>query len=201
MYNSNIPSKVEIPSTKKLLCSTAMALCVACVLLVTTVLPAEFGIDPTGIGDLLGLTPMGEIKVSLAQEKEAESVPKTGMTSVIEQTGKTMILEGGKQDEISFVLARGQAAEVKLSMKKGTSTQYEWTANGPLNFDTHGDPVNAPKGFYHGYGKGRGVPGDKGTLTAAFDGKHGWFWRNRSGKKVTLTLKTKGRYQAIQRVL
>lgn len=53
----------------------------------------------------------------------------------------------------------------------------------------------------HGYGKGRIETTKTGTLQAAFDGKHGWFWRNRSGAEVTFTLKTNGEYDKIKRVL
>ena len=69
MYNSNIPSDRELPSSQKLIKSTIFAGVVAAILLITTVLPAEYGIDPTGIGNAIGLKKMGEIKVSL--EKEA----------------------------------------------------------------------------------------------------------------------------------
>ncbi|MBK8649645.1 MAG: hypothetical protein IPN16_24520 [Gemmatimonadetes bacterium] len=48
--------------------STLAALALAGALLLTVVLPAEYGIDPTGVGRLLGLTQMGEIKVRLARE-------------------------------------------------------------------------------------------------------------------------------------
>jgi hypothetical protein len=41
---------------------------VAGAITVTIVLPAEFGVDPTGVGDALGLTEMGETKERLAQE-------------------------------------------------------------------------------------------------------------------------------------
>jgi hypothetical protein len=61
----------ELPSSRQLLKSTAIAGCVAAVLLVTAVLPAEHGIDPTGIGQLLGLKRMGEIKERLTHEAEA----------------------------------------------------------------------------------------------------------------------------------
>ena len=37
------------------------------------VLPAEYGIDPTGVGRALGLTQMGEIKVQLAEEAKIET--------------------------------------------------------------------------------------------------------------------------------
>jgi hypothetical protein len=44
------------PERKKLIVSTLVALLVAALLLVTIVLPAEYDIDPTRIGKLLGLT-------------------------------------------------------------------------------------------------------------------------------------------------
>ncbi|PKL97106.1 MAG: transmembrane anchor protein, partial [Gammaproteobacteria bacterium HGW-Gammaproteobacteria-9] len=34
-----------------------------------------------------------------------------------------------------------------------------------------------------------------------FDGTHGWFWRNRSNSDVTITLKTKGEYLSVKRVI
>lgn len=99
-------------------------------------------------------------------------------------------------------LKPGQGAEIKLTMRKDATVRYEWmTQGGPVNYDTHGDPANAPKDFYHGYGKGRNTASDAGTLQAAFDGAHGWFWRNRSGAEVTVTLKTSGDYEQIKRVL
>jgi hypothetical protein len=52
----------------------------------------------------------------------------------------------------------------------------------------------------HRYKKGREVASDSGTLTAAYDGSHGWFWRNRGSRDVTITLKTNGAYTEIKRV-
>ncbi len=99
-------------------------------------------------------------------------------------------------------LKPGEAAEIKLAMRKANRVDYEWSSvGGGVNFDTHGDPVKAPKGFYHGYGKGKNETSNKGALEAAFDGKHGWFWRNRSGAEVMITLKTRGEYEKIERVL
>lgn len=62
------PSSSELPSARALFRSTLIALAVAGTLLLTVVLPAEYGIDPTGAGRVLGLTQMGEIKVRLARE-------------------------------------------------------------------------------------------------------------------------------------
>jgi len=38
-------------------------------------------------------------------------------------------------------------------------------------------------------------------LEAAFDGNHGWFWRNRGAEPVTVTLNATGEYQAIKKML
>ena len=108
----------------------------------------------------------------------------------------------GQQHEMSITLKPNQGAEIKLEMKEGAKVNYLWTANGSVvNYDTHGDPYNAPRDFYHGYGKGRATPEDSGVLEAAFDGKHGWFWRNRTNKPVTVTLRTQGDYISIKRVI
>lgn len=68
MYNSDMPTRAELPTTKQLIRSTLIALSTAIVLLVTVILPAEYAIDPTGVGKVLGLTEMGEIKAQLEQE-------------------------------------------------------------------------------------------------------------------------------------
>lgn len=212
MYNTNFPSRAELPSAGKLLRSTVIAAMVAIVLLVTTILPAERGIDPTGIGRALGLTKMGEIKVSLAAEANAKATPPIENASVAQAVrpvtqaeappAVTAKARGTQQHTMTLVLKPDQGAEIKLSMRKDARVRYEWSsAGGLVNFDTHGDPVNAAQGFYHGYGKGRGATNDTGALVAAFDGKHGWFWRNRSSSEITITLKTSGDYEQIKRVI
>jgi len=65
----------------------------------------------------------------------------------------------------------------------------------------HGEPCNGPTGYYHSYSKAKQIKADKGEFTAIFDGTHGWFWRNRSNSDVTITLKTKGEYLSIKRVI
>lgn len=100
------------------------------------------------------------------------------------------------QHEASFTLSPGQGIEIKLVMKKGAQANFAWASEGgPVNFDTHGDGAGDLKISYE---KGRGVQSDEGTITAEFDGNHGWFWRNRNKETVTLTLKTAGDYSAIK---
>ena len=72
MYNSDLPTRAELPTSKQLLRSTLIAIVSAAALLVAVVLPAEYNIDPTGIGGALGLAEMGEIKQQLAEEAEQD---------------------------------------------------------------------------------------------------------------------------------
>lgn len=53
----------RMPTKAQLFRSTVMAGIGAAVIMVTVYLPAEYAIDPTGIGRVIGLTEMGEIKV------------------------------------------------------------------------------------------------------------------------------------------
>lgn len=210
MYNTELPTRAELPSSKQLIKSTFIAALTAAVLSITAVLPAEYGIDPTGIGNFLGLKQMGDIKVALAKEATQPTAQQTeASAAVLPQTTAPVVtkpanqtVSSEKKDDITLTLKPGETAEIKLDMSKGTKVAYQWVVRGGgVNFDTHGDPVNPPKGFYHGYGKGKQSTGDKGTLVAAFDGKHGWFWRNRSAENSTITLTTKGEYSALKRVL
>ena len=211
MYNAEIPKDIELPSSKKLIKSTAVAAVSAVVVLVTCVMPAEYAIDPTGMGKVLGLTKMGEIKQSLAEESEnginaAQAVNSVEQISVETSTqtaadNAQMIMPAINKESISIELKPGQATEVKLTMPQSASVNFDWKAvGGGLNYDTHGDPVNAPKGFYHGYGKGKNETTQQGVLKAAFDGRHGWFWRNRTENPVTVTLLVEGQFSEMKKV-
>ena len=68
------PNVQSVPATAAgLIRSTLVAAGAAGVILVLFWLPAEYGIDPTGVGHLTGLTEMGDIKQQLAAEAEADA--------------------------------------------------------------------------------------------------------------------------------
>jgi len=204
MYNSNIPADRELPSAKKLIKSTVLATIGAGVLLVTVVMPAEYAIDPTGIGKLTGLQQMGEIRVSLEEEAAKLVSSAQAATEVVKpqpvayQEANTTPAEE-RNDEMKITLAPNEGTEIKVALKKGHKVNYEWSSTGKVNFDNHGDSKELNID-YHGYGKGIGQATDKGAIEAAFDGKHGWFWRNRTKETVTLTLRTMGAYTDIKRM-
>ena len=77
MYNTDYPDRADLPTTGRLIRSTVIAGAASVAVLITLVLPSEYGIDPIGVGTLLGLTPMGEIKVQLAQEAAEQRASQT----------------------------------------------------------------------------------------------------------------------------
>ncbi len=201
MENQNSQYYKELPSTKKLIISTIIAAGVAAIILITAVLPAEYGIDPTGIGQLIGLKEMGEIKISLKeeiqQELDGESTLKQPSIAELEPSSQPDD-SGSKYDSLTFTLKPGETTEFKLSMLKGASVEYDWSVDkGHVNYDTHGD---SPTINYHGYGKGQKVESDQGRLVAEFDGNHGWFWRNRSDQKTIISLSISGNYQSYKQL-
>jgi hypothetical protein len=168
--------------------------------LILVVLPAEYGTDPTGVGELLGLKKMGEIKTRLKKDflKENQvfkvNIDAKDELKVEPETGKE------KQDLMVFVIAPDEAIEVKLEMKKGSIAKYKWTTkNGRLNYNLHGDGHKGSQ-RYISYKKGRMTSSDSGEFKSEFDGYHGWFWRNRNSGSVTVTLETIGDYILIKQM-
>jgi len=199
MNHTHKPPESDLPTSSQLLKSTIIAFVVASFLLLLVILPAEYGVDPTGVGHALGLKKMGEIKKSL--EKEALTEPEILKDNLTKnQKVKSEIFEE-KQDIMEVEIASGEAIEIKLEMKKGTVVKYQWTTiNGGLNFDLHGDGY---KGTHKSatYKKGKMVASDKGELVAEFDGYHGWFWRNRNDATVKVLLEVTGDFIQMKRVL
>ena len=72
MFNIKKPSLDELPSLAQLRRSTLIAVIGGALILVAVVLPAEYGIDPTRAGQMLGLTEMGEIKQELHEEAQQD---------------------------------------------------------------------------------------------------------------------------------
>ncbi len=200
MYNTDIPTRAELPSARQLLRSTGIAIVTAGVLLTTVVLPSEYGIDPTGIGNVLDLTAMGKIKATLAAEAEAGQAKPAPATAPAASTAPPGS-HAARSDEMVVVLKPGEGTEVKMAMLKGASVKYEWKTDGGLvNHDTHGDPANGPANTFHRYLKEKLVAGNSGEFTAVFDGNHGWFWRNRSDNEVKIFLKASGVYSSIRKM-
>jgi erythromycin esterase-like protein len=214
MHDISDSKPTSLPTTRQLIRSTIIAILIAGVLLVGVVLPAEYGVDPTGVGSTLGLTEMGRIKASLAKEAEQEqaavdNTPATSATNAAPAAANTASVAAeapaaaapsSRSDVVTITLQPGQGREIKLAMREGARVNFSWsTDKGVVNFDEHADS-ETPRRDYHGYRKGSGVAKDEGVLTAAFEGWHGWFWRNRGTEPLTVTLRVNGDYREFKEV-
>jgi len=206
MYNSNNPEDSELPSTSKLIKSTILAAVAAGVLLVTVVMPAEYGIDPTGFGKVIGLKKMGDIKASLAEEVAAEKSNNIAVKDDDEPAQAEVAVTPNPESadttptilnhEMQVTLAPDESTEIKVKTSKNNKVQYTWwTDSGKAFFDLHADSKKLNIN-YHSYEKGTEQQ-KEGELIAAFDGSHGWYWRNRTSNTITITLKTRGEYTEI----
>ncbi|MAM89675.1 MAG: hypothetical protein CME36_20440 [unclassified Hahellaceae] len=230
MYNNDMPSRGELPSSGKLIRSTIIAAVVAAVLLVTVVMPAEYALDPTGLGRMLGLTEMGEIKAQLDEEeaaelaRQAEAVESAAVAGSVEPAEPVTepaepVAETAVAPEPQAELAAEEPApaakpewrdEIRVVLTPGEGTEYKLTmeegAVARYSWTTEGGPLNYDthgdgSGQSISYEKGRGVAADEGDITAAFTGNHGWFFRNRNAGDVTLVLRTDGDYDELKKAM
>jgi len=202
MFNIEKPSFDELPSLAQLRRSTLVAVIGGALIFVAVVLPAEYGIDPTRAGKILGLTEMGQIKQELHEEAEQDQQQHGNDQSfdlidgIIDVFVNTAHAQETWRNTITFTLEPGDHTEIKLVMNNGDQAPYDWTSiGGKINFDlhAHGGGQSAT------YEKGRGATKGKGTIQAKFKGEHGWFWRNRDKSAVTVTLNLNGGYSEIVR--
>lgn len=183
------------PSKKSLLKATVGAAVVAAVITVSFILPAEYGIDPTGIGKLTGLTLIAEAGKAEAEVQEVQPAPATegnllagaGASPVSKQDTEL------KSKTMALTLAPGKGAELKAKMLKGQTVVFSWASNAqPLLVDMHGEEVNAKTDEYTSYWLERAQSAGRGNFVAPFDGTHGWYWKNKGTEPVTVTITIHG---------
>jgi hypothetical protein len=173
---------------QRLMVAGGAALLVAGLVLVMFVLPAEYAVDPLGVGARLGLLDLGVT----AQQVEAlnqESTAGPGQAAIITPQDRAF-----QEETVEFVAAPGEGLEYKYRLEKGESLLYSWKASGPVNVEFHAEPDGAPRGYAQTYEKTEAQTAASGTLAAPFSGIHGWYWENRGTEPVTVTLTAAGFY-------
>lgn len=188
----------HLPTLRQLFKATAIAAVAASVILVTTVLPSEFGIDPTGIGKAIGLTPLSAGTAEAAKMPEPAAAPTPATQASTRPVAKSQVQY--RSDEMSLTLQPDQGAEIKSTMRAGEQFVFTWAVEGgAVNVDMHGEKPNAGEEFTS-YWKAKQVTSDQGSFIAPFDGTHGWFWRNRGEQPVTVKVNVTGFYEKLARV-
>lgn len=187
MFESQMPDSGDLPSSRQLTRATLGAAAVAAAILVTTVLPAEYGVDPTGVGGALGLTPRGAMKQAADAAPVAAPAVPVAATATMPETASS------RTETVRLTLAPGAGTEVKATMRAGDEFDYAWTADGEVRFELHGEETGAAASDYTSYEKGTAARAS-GKFRAPFDGTHGWFWRNRTASPVIIEVRATGTY-------
>lgn len=180
--------------TGKLAGACGVAAAAAAAVLTLFVLPAERGVDLTGLGRVLGLTGMASAAPEAAGA--ADAVPLVNAAPTKATIAKATPL---RSDEMTLTLPPHSGVEVKAEMVAGDHMIFRWEATGPLKADMHGEPPNAGDEEFTTYWKEADLTSGQGAFTAPFAGIHGWYWRNRSETPVTVKVRTNGFYTALIR--
>lgn len=166
-------------SLTALIKASLVAILIAAIALVAFILPAEYNIDPTGVGQKLGLTALAEA---------AEATPDTAQTETN---------SAASEQVIEVTVPAGKGIEYKLQMNQYDKLTYEWMTDGDtLYFDLHGEPEDDTTGYFESYAMAT-LESMKGSFTAPFTGSHGWYWKNTSDEPVAIQLIINGQYQII----
>ena len=207
MSQQTSPYEVEPPSRKRLGITAAIAIAGAALVLLTVVLPAEYGIDPTGIGRAAGLTSLRapaktlEIKNVVGGNEGYRNVP-------VPDFGEPVPLPNPEvhQDEpqrfvtrtMTITLQPDGETEVKAALKTGKMILYAWqTDRGAVYTDFHGHDPEAGQDYFVRYKEQQEGSGNNGSLVAPFAGEHGWYWLNYNAFPVAITLTIEGYFDDI----
>ena len=173
---------LSVPSRRTLAKATAISIVVAAVVLVTAVLPAEYGIDPLGTGRALGL-------VNLFGAATTATIPPAAGGPVFSQPS------GYLADTREFKLGPYEFIELKYQLDAGATMLYDWKATAPVIFNFHTDPAGKPKEASESFEKGEAAA-KHGGYVAPYAGLHGWYWENPTGQEVVVRLSTVGFYKS-----
>ncbi|MDO6620060.1 hypothetical protein [Shewanella sp. 6_MG-2023] len=198
---------IPVHSTATLIKASIAAGVIAAIVLVTAILPAEYNIDPTGIGKALGLTKIAQAAEigavenagSVINEESVDGIESAALVIVtaplvadIKQARKTAAV---RSDSVNVVIPAGKGLEYKLLLNQFTHLTYQWHTldEAPLFFDFHGEPQGDTTGYYESYNISTANK-VTGSLTTPFAGAHGWYWKNTSDAAITVVLNTTGAY-------
>ena len=114
-------------------------------------------------------------------------------------SGENFIAREGapKSETLTITLDTDATVEYKAVMKQGDSIAFRWSTDaGEAYYDFHAhDPAFGPE-FFTRYDEGEGTE-RSGSIVAAYDGQHGWFWLNLEAEPITITLEVAGFYDEV----
>lgn len=191
--------------------SILFALVLGTIILVTAVLPAEYGLDPIGTGKLFGFNRLYVPEEGAEDEGSTSQLVQSNPLIKMEKAGSGPDVArpaeaenpppaqqpATREDSVQVIVPAGKGIEYKINMQKYGTLKYEWATNrGTVYFDFHGE-VNQRKNAKAVYFESYTIAYSNnmvGTLLSPYDGKHGWFFRNSGKEDIIVTLRLKGQY-------
>ena len=159
---------INAPSPRSILIAIGVSIGIGSLVLLTAILPAEFGLDPLGIGSLTGLTELSRSENPFEEQAEIH-----------------------RSDYVEFELGPFQSVEYKYTMDLDAPMVFTWTADREVYFDMHAEPAGLGEEYAESFEQGNDTY-RTGSFHAPFSGIHGWFWENRSGRTTTVRLHAAG---------
>jgi len=194
----------------QLLKSLIIALIIGAIVLLTAVLPAEYGLDPLGTGEIFGFSKLyqGNKKIESNETYPSLNFTKIKMGKLGSPLSVPKPSEADnpppeaqypqREDTIKVIVPADKGIEYKFKSLKYGSIKYEWaTDKGIVYIDFHGEvkQENPPENvFYESYTLAYSN-NMAGTLTAPFEGKHGWYFRNETKEDIVVTIRLNGHYE------
>jgi len=189
-----------------LLLGIGAAVVAAVVVLVVAILPAEYGIDPTRIGRMLGLNAIhGPTRTLQIQDVvggnenyRTVAIPEAGQPTPLPNPAVSQIkMVDAQTRTMKVTLLEDQQTEIKAILGQSQVILYSWQADGEVYTDFHGHEPDSGDAFVR-YEEQQSGQSGRGSLVAPFAGEHGWFWLNIAGKPVTITLTASGYFDDIK---
>ena len=190
--------------SKPLLFGTATTFLAALFIVLAFILPAEYGKDPTGLGEKLGVN-----KMSLAPAAETDSggVASQANMPPPDKEGFEGSAHSSYQTPLQFmqtevVIAGDGSVEYKFDLKAGNTINYVWSvSNGGLAYaDLHGHtpgPSGEPEDeILVQYLDTQEASMVSGVFTAPFDGEHGWYFLSLEPGEITITIQASGHWDS-----
>ena len=208
MTETSPPAGTELPSSKRLLQSMLVAVIVAALLLVTVVLPAQYGIDPTGAGRLMGLTALSGAGTRTIEITDVIGGNEIIRTVEISDAGEPTPLpnpavfqqgaEPTHTETLRVPIGPNEETEVKVVMSVGKMILFSWEVDrGDIYSDYHGHDPALGSAFWVRYREQQAGSRGDGSLVAPFNGEHGWYWVNYNEYPVVVTLTVTGFFDGL----
>ena len=208
MNETPTSADVQPASSKRLVAGSIAAVVFAILLLVTVVLPAQYGIDPTGAGRVMGLTALSssgtvafEITDVIGGNEVIRTVEIADAGTPTPLPNPAVFQQGtgpARTETLNVPIGPEEETEVKVVMTEGKMILFDWQVNrGDIYSDYHGHDPELGSEFWVRYREQMEGSNGEGSLVAPFGGEHGWYWVNYNEYPVVVTLTVTGYFDGL----